>query len=122
MDMVCNGVTYVASLSDGVLGAVIGAVLGSGITLLGTWRQNAAARKQFEAQLSHEKAQAYAERTMQLRREIFMEGASWCSSVTTTMSNFPDVTRADAAPPVDFSVSPLRMAIVADEETIKCVN
>src|SRR4051812_9210209 len=97
MEVFCRGVVYVASLSDGVLGAVLGAALGSGITLLGVWRQNVNARAQMREQLGHEKTQAAEtrahekaqqrnERELKIKQEIFLEAAAWSSAITTFMA------------------------------------
>jgi hypothetical protein len=129
MEIVCGGVVYVASLSDGVLGAVLGAALGSGITLLGVWRQNVNARAQMREQLGHEKTQAAetraheqtqqrTEHELRIKQEVFLEAAAWSSAVTTYIGQYP---KLDAEPQIrgDHSAAPARLELVAGTETME---
>jgi hypothetical protein len=136
MEIVCGGVAYVASLSDGVLGAVLGAVLGSGITLLGVWRQNKNSRKLFSDQLGHEKTQAaearahetnrqHNERLFNSRKEVFFAASAWgqatINSICALMS--PKVTTAAAANMLDpYANTMAQIEMVAAPETIRAAH
>jgi hypothetical protein len=122
MDIVCEGVMYVARLSDGVVGAAVGAVLGSGLTLLGTWRQNLNAREQFKQQLDHETVQAALARKSDTRREVYLRGGEWFAGIQMTMANYPNVQMENPSPEGNWSAVPVQMLMVATEPTVRCIN
>jgi hypothetical protein len=82
------GGLYVLTIPPVVLGAVLAALIAS----FSSWHSNKKSYRQLRMQHDHDAEQKSLERQMALRKEVYLEAASWATDVLSSAGNLPNVT------------------------------
>jgi hypothetical protein len=121
MSLVCGTAEYLVKVPDGIWVAITGSIIGASLTLLGVWRSNANSRRQLKMQLKHETERELAEREMAIRKEVFLDVASWASAGFQKVVKLLDINSDDTGTAVDLATSstPGRVQVVGNNATIQ---
>src|SRR5262245_17494427 len=79
-------VAWLKLVPESIWGAIVGALIGSGLTLVGVWLTNRQALKQQRLLFAHESKEKQRERLSNLRRDVYLPAIDAVVSMGNTLS------------------------------------